>query len=443
MNRASDDLVGKIKTFLKSFRGFLIPGIGIKRWLVIIVLGTTLIGVGLGVVILEVYRNAPETWWLPILSAASLRVLPRIVRALIFGGLGIGLVAYGIWELNRTIVRPYLRPGESVVDTLRAHRQRDRGPKVVVIGGGHGLSALLRGMKAYTYNLTAVVSVADDGGSSGKLRKELGILPPGDLRNCLTALSDEEALLGQLFQYRFSQDGGLQGHSFGNLLISALADITGSFEQAVVESGKVLSVRGQVLPATLHDVHLEADIILPHTITEVRVQGESEIPKRFGRIRRVWLEPDNPPAFPKVIQAILAADLILIGPGSLYTSILPNLLVPDVAAAIRTSRAMKIYICNITTQPGETDGFDGYDHVNTLIEHVGEGLFGTVLCNSAFEQPISEGMDWIRIGRLEETGFEVFSGDLVDARNPGRHDSQKLGKLVMELLQEKTGPLVE
>jgi uncharacterized cofD-like protein len=362
---------------------------------------------------------------------------------LIFGGLGIGLVTFGIWEMNRAIIRPYIRPGESVVDTLRAHRQRERGPRVVVIGGGHGLSTLLRGMKTYTYNLTAVVSVADDGGSSGKLRKELGILPPGDLRSCLTALSDEEALLGQLFQYRFPQDGGLQGHSFGNLFISALAEITGSFEQAVAESGKVLSVHGQVLPATLHDVHLEADILLPHSITEVRVQGESEIPKRSGRIRRVWLEPDNPPAFPKVIQAILAADLILIGPGSLFTSILPNLLVPDVAAAIRASRALKILICNITTQPGETDGFDSKDHVTTLIDHVGEGLFDTVICNSSFDKKLPEGIDWIRNDRLESSAYDLYTGDLVDPVYPTRHEAQKLGRLIMELLQEKTGPLVE
>ncbi len=438
-----DSQKARLNDFLRSLKGFLVPGIGIKRWLVLILFGTTLIGIGLGVLILEVYRTAPDTWWLPILSAASLRVLPRIVRALIFGGIGIGLVSWGIWELNRSIIRPFLRPGKSVVDALRTDRQRERGPKVVVIGGGHGLATLLSGLKTYTYNLTAVVSVADDGGSSGRLRKELGILPPGDLRNCLAALSDEEALLGQLFQYRFPEDSGLQGHSFGNLFISALADITGSFEQAVAESGKVLSVHGQVLPATLKDVQLEADIILPHSTTEVRIHGESRIPSRSGRIRRVWLEPGSPPAFPKVIQAILGADLIIIGPGSLFTSLLPNLLVPDISEAIRASRAMKIYVCNITSQPGETDGFDCQDHVMTIIDHVGADLFHYVICNSSYEMKLPQGIDWIRFNPPAEATFEYLTADLVDPIHPTRHDAQKLGQVIIELLQEKTGPLVE
>ena len=435
-------MAGKNK-FLRNLKGFLIPGIGIKRWLVLILFGTTLIGVGLGVLILDVYRNAPDTWWLPVLSTASLRELPRPMRALIFGITGGGLLAVGIWELNRSLMKPFLKPGDNVVSVLRQHRQRDKGPKVVVIGGGHGLSTLLNGLKTYTYNLTAVVSVADDGGSSGRLRKELGILPPGDLRNCLAALSDDEALMGQLFQYRFPESGGLQGHSFGNLFISAMAEITGSFEEAIAESGKVLAVHGQVLPSTIHNVQLEADIQLPNLPTEVRVQGESRIPEGLGRIRRVWLEPGNPPAFPKVIQAILSADLIVIGPGSLYTSILPNLLVPDLADAVRASRAMKIYVCNITSQPGETDGFDCSDHIRAIIDHVGEGLFNTIVCNDLYEGKLPDGIDWVRIEEGIDPNYEVYATELVDSMNPSRHESQKLGQIIMELLQEKTGPLVE
>ncbi len=259
---------------------WLIPGMGVKRWLILILFGTTLLGVGLGILLLEIYRTAPDTWWLPALSWISLRILPRPLRAFIFGGIGVGAVLIGIYQLNRAIIRPFIRPGDRVASTLRKHRQRDRGPRVVAIGGGHGLATLLRGIKGYTNNITAIVTVADDGGSSGRLRQSLGTLPPGDIRNCLAALSNDEALLAQLFQYRFSAGTPeLDGHSFGNLFITALAEITGSFESAVAESGRVLAVQGQVLPSTLNDVRLEADVMLPHSSSEVRIQGESQIPE--------------------------------------------------------------------------------------------------------------------------------------------------------------------
>ncbi|MBE9474509.1 MAG: YvcK family protein, partial [Chloroflexi bacterium] len=325
--------------FRQSLR-WLTPGLGVKRWLLLVLFGTTLLGVGLAILILDVYRTTPETWWLPIISTASLRFLPRLLRAVIFGGLGVALIIVGIWGINRSLLAPFLKPGYKVVDALAGYRRRGRGPRIAVIGGGHGLSVLLRGLKAYSHNITAIVTVADDGGSSGRLRESFGILPPGDIRNCLAAMSNDEAMLAQLFQYRFPNgSSGLDGHSFGNLLISALTDITGSFEEAVAESGRVLSVSGRVLPSTLHNVQLVADVRLPHLISEVRVAGESQIPKSNGKVRRVWLEPNAPPAFPQAIRALLAADVIVIGPGSLYTSILPNLLVPDIADAIRSSRA--------------------------------------------------------------------------------------------------------
>ncbi len=429
---------------LSKLTVWLIPGIGVKRWLVLILAGTTLLGVGLGILILEIYRTAPDTWWLPVLSTASLRFLARPLRAFIFGGIGMGMIIYGIWKANSAIIRPFIRPGHHVADTLRMHKQRERGPRIVAIGGGHGLAALLRGLKAYTHNITAIVTVADDGGSSGRLRRELGILPPGDIRNCLAALSNDEALLGQLFQYRIaSGDASLEGHSFGNLFISALAEITGSFEEAVAESGRVLGVQGRVLPSTLQDVRLSADVLLPNTTLEVRVEGESKIPLSRGRIRRVWLEPSNPPAFPRAIHALLNADLIILGPGSLYTSILPNLLVPDLGEAVKSSRALKLLICNVATQPGETDGFSCGDHLRAIEEHLGSGLFELAIVNHQYQGKLPENVNWVKVDKDLDDDFPIYRADLIDNMHPWRHDSQKLAQVIMDLYSERTGPLVE
>jgi uncharacterized cofD-like protein len=423
---------------------WLIPGLGVKRWMIIILLGTTLLGVGLAVLVLEIYRTAPETWWLPILSFISLRSLSRPLRVLIFGGLGAGLVLFGIWGINRSLLAPFRQTGKPVLDQLTDHRRKERGPRIVAIGGGHGLATLLRGLKSYSYNITAVVTVADDGGSSGKIRRTQGIPPPGDIRNCLAALSNDEALMTQLFQYRFSDTNAeLDGHPFGNLFISALSEITGSFEEAVVESGKVLAVQGRVLPATLHDVRLVADMQLPHTIAEVRIEGESTIPKFPGDVHRVWLEPNNPPAFPQVIQAILAAEIVVIGPGSLFTSILPNLLVPDIAAAIQASRALKIYVCNVATQQGETEGYSVEDHITALNDHVGATIFDIVVINNNFEGQLQSSSDWVKTNQETESEYPVYRSNLVDHVQPWRHDSSKLARVIIDLYQERTGPLVE
>ncbi len=420
------------------------PGIGVKRWMVIILLGITLLAVGLAFALLEIYRTAPDTWWLPILSAASLRALSRPVRVVIFGGIGVGLLLLGIWGINRTLLAPYRRSGKPVLDELTDHRRKERGPRIVAIGGGHGLATLLRGLKSHSYNITAVVTVADDGGSSGRIRRTKGIPPPGDIRNCLAALSNDEALMTQLFQYRFTDTSAeLDGHPFGNLFISALSEITGSFEEAVVESGKVLAVQGRVLPATLHDVRLVADVQLPHNIAEVRVEGESTIPTFPGDVRRVWLEPNNPAAYPLAIQAILAADLIVVGPGSLFTSILPNLLVPDISAAVRASRALKIYVCNVATQPGETEGFTCEDHVKVISDHVGTTLFDIVVANDNYEAQLPAGTDWVKAAQEIEMEVPIYRADLVDTIQPWRHDSPKLARSLIDLYQERTGPLVE
>ncbi len=428
----------KIRQELRWFA----PGLGVKRWMALILAGTTLIGVGFAMLFLDVYRTAPDTWWLPSLSVAALRFLDRPLRVIIFGGIGIGSVLFGIYGLNRSLMRPFMRPGQAMVDTVSAYRRRERGPRVVVIGGGTGLSSLLRGLKVYTNNLTAIVTVADDGGSSGELRRSTGILPPGDIRNCLIALSNDEALLSQIFQYRFSSGAGLNGHSLGNLFITAMTDITGSFEEAVSEAGRVLAVEGRVLPATLHDVRLVATIHKPELGKDIQVKGESEIPKQGGIIRRVWLEPNNPHAFPPALQAILSADLIVIGPGSLYTSLLPNLLVPDLADAVRASRALKFFVCNVATQPGETDDYSCGDHVATVEKHLGGPIFDLVIVNNNTSPHLPDPIRWVTAEADLDQRYAVYQANLVDSENPWRHDSQRLGKAIVDLYNERTGPLV-
>lgn len=422
--------------------GWLTPGLGVKRWVFLILVGTTFIGLGFAVLVLDVYRTAPDSWWLPILSFLSLRFLARPLRAFIFGGIGLGLIWLGAWGLNQALLKPFVQPGRNILDTVSAYRKRERGPRIVVIGGGTGLSTLLRGLKTFSHNITAIVTVADDGGSSGELRQSMGILPPGDIRSCLTALADDETLMGQLFQYRFASGNGLSGHSLGNLLITALADLTGSFEEGIAESGRVLAVRGKVLPATLHDVRLVADIQLPDEVSEVTVRGESKIPKAAGRIRRVWLEPNNPLAYPPAVQAILNAELIIVGPGSLYTSILPNLLVPDLADALRVSRALKFYVCNVASQPGETDGYSCGDHVRNLEKHLGVRLFDMVISNGCYEGELPSDIQFVRTEPELQEEYSVYCTDLIDKEKVWRHDSLKLAQVVMDLFYERTGPML-
>jgi uncharacterized cofD-like protein len=268
------------------------------------------------------------------------------------------------------------------------------------------------------------------------------VLPPGDIRNCLAALSNDETLITQLFQYRFSgSENGMAGHSFGNLFISALSEITGSFEEAVAESGRVLSVHGRVLPATLHDVRLVADLSVPLTNSEVRVHGESKIPGSAGAVRRVWLEPNAPPAYPDAVNALLSADLIVLGPGSLYTSLLPNLLVPDLAAAIRNSAALKIFICNLATQSGETDGYACGDHIRALETHVGPGLFDMVISNRQSAGNLPDGSKWVLAEEGLEEQYALYRADLADPERPGHHNTTRLAQTLIDLLQERTGPL--
>lgn len=428
---------------LRSEAKWLSPGLGVKRWIVVMLTGITFMAIGLAMFILNFYRTAPSTWWLPLISALSLRFLDRPFRVVIFGGIGIAVILIGIVGLNRTILKPFVQPGTKLIDSVTAYRRRGRGPKIAVIGGGTGLATLLRGLKAYTNNLTAIVSVADDGGSSGELRKNVGILPPGDIRNCIAALSKDEELVTQLFKYRFSSGAGLEGHTVGNLLITALADITGSFEQAVAESSRVLAIEGSVLPATLHDVKLMADMRVSDNPNEVRIVGESKISQVHGAVGRVWLEPDNPLAYPPAIQAILSADLIVIGPGSLFTSIMPNLLVPDIADAIKSSRALKFYVANIATQVGETDDYSVDDHLSAIERHLGHKVFDLILTNN--NQPdvnLPEGVKWVTETEALKQDYAAYAADMVDNETPWRHESDKLARIVMDLFFDKTGPLL-
>jgi uncharacterized cofD-like protein len=438
----SKSVFKRIFAWIKSALRWFAPGLGFKRWGLIIILGTTLLGLAFAVVLIEVYRSSPDTWYLPLVSALSLRFLARPIRAVVFALGGILLIIVGVWGINRVLLRPYMRPGKHLFDTISSFQRLEKGAKIVVIGGGTGLSALLRGLRKHSSNITAIVTVADDGGSSGELRRKMGVLPPGDIRNCLTALSRDEELMTQVFQYRFGEGAGLNGHSLGNLLITALTDITGSFEEAVAESGRVLAVQGKVLPSTLHDVRLVAEVFLKEENKLVRIKGESEIPKAAGEVKRIWLEPNNPLAYPPTIQALLNADLIIVGPGSLYTSLLPNLLVPDIGEALRASRGLKFFVSNVATQPGETDGFTCGDHVREVEKYIGNNIFDFVVCNDNCYTELPEAINYVCVeDELKET-HPVYQANLVDEEAPWRHDSNKLADTIMDLFYERTGPII-
>ncbi|GAB4424966.1 MAG: YvcK family protein [Anaerolineae bacterium] len=427
------------------------PGLGLKRWLLPLLLGLVILGLGIGLFLRELYA---ATSYPPLLRLLLLQELPRWVRGAIFAAIGVGLTGFSLFQLNKLFLEAFI-PEQATVgyvaDQVYRHRRRPKGgPKVVAIGGGTGLSVLLRGLKHHTENITAIVTVADDGGSSGKLRRELGVLPPGDFRNCLAALADDEALTTQLFQYRF-RSGGLEGHSFGNLFITTMAELTGSFEEGLYQSGRVLNIRGSILPSTLEDVTLFAEVddgVQPRTEA-----GESAIPAANAPIERIYFEPDTPNAFPLAVQAILNADLIVAGPGSLYTSVIPNLLVGEIAEAIKTSEAPKIYICNVATQPGETDGYSLDDHVRAIDRHVsglrytagpfganaGESLFGYVLANNNLAHPIPPEMSHLAAVQPEippDCGYQVVGADVIDTQYPWRHSAVKLATELMNWFKQ-------
>jgi uncharacterized cofD-like protein len=322
-------------------------------------------------------------------------------------------------------------------------QQLNNGPHIVAIGGGTGMPVLLRGLRHYTRNITAIVTVADDGGSSGRLRRELGVLPPGDFRNNIAALSRDEALMTQLLQYRFGGNGfgngrsGLQGHAFGNLLIAALTGITGSFDEALLATQKVLAIRGQVMPATLEHVTLVADVLVKNGKTSMikRIRGESAIAKARGRIQTLMLEPAHIRAYPPAVRAIFQADLVVYGPGSLFTSILPNLLLPDLQGALGHSRAKKVYVCNIAVQPGETDDFTAKDHILALLQYIPANCLDHALVNSNLSINRKKGGgDTLFVSPVAHPDIPIHLADLVDEERPWRHDSSKLASAIISLL---------
>ena len=418
----------------KDLRMWLMPGMHVKRWLLLLFVGLLLMSLGASYVLREIYVTYTFPGYFYYLS---LQFLPRYVRGALFLVGSVGIVLVAIWQLSRSLLSVFVPTAreESLVSMIYNERFRRRGPRVVTIGGGTGMSTLLRGMKAYTGNLTAIVTVADDGGSSGVLRRELGIIPPGDVRNCIAALADTEPLMTKLFQYRFSQASGLEGHSFGNLFIAAMAEVTGSMEQGIRETSRVLAVRGQIVPSTLEDVTLWAV-----DSDGTRIVGESNITKNGAHIDEIYLEPENAHAYPDAITALRNADMIIVGPGSLFTSVLPNLLVKGIREALAASPALKVYVCNVATQHGETDHFGVKEHVATIERYVYPGLFHYVLANSNIAGPLPEAWSSAPVsvnGFASLESSRLVLADVVSEENRYRHDPKKLSAALIRLYYDR------
>ncbi len=421
---------------------WLIPGMRVKRWLFLVFVGVALIAVGIALLL--------NTGLLGQVEAGLMRLLQGIsptwdwLSGLLLVLLGIFSLGVGMRGLIHSITGALVPGGDKgLAESVYRRRGLAKGPKIVVVGGGTGLSTMLRGLKTYSENITAVVTVADDGGSSGRIRDELGILPPGDVRNTLVSLADTEPLMERLFQYRFSWGEGLHGHSFGNLFIAAMTDITGDFEEAIREMSKVLAVRGRVLPATLETVRLRA-----RYRDGEEVVGESRIPQEGRGIARISLEPEDASALPEALEAVREADIVILGPGSLYTSVIPNLLVHPIPQALADSEALKVYVCNVMTQPGETEEMTASGHVQALLDHAsGHPIVDCCLVN---DQRISkeQAESYAQQGayaiepdaeKLRSLGLRVETAPLLDAQDLVRHDPDKLARAIMDIMESTTG----
>ncbi len=401
------------------FMKWFYPGMRVKRWIFMAIWGLLMFGIGSALFTVE--------------GGFLLRLISLVI---LLGGL-FSLVSGVLLIIRSLLEAVFPDHNQDLVELVFQRRHLEKGPKIVAIGGGTGLSTLLHGLKQYTTNITAIVTVADDGGSSGRLRQEFDMLPPGDIRNCLVALADTEPLMQRLFQYRFAEDSALKGHNFGNLFITAMTKITGDFEQAVQASSKVLAIRGRVVPATNNKVRLVAE----HHDGSVTL-GETKISSSDVPIRRVYLEPSGCQPSAEAMEAIRNANAIVFGPGSLYTSIIPNLLVDHMVDAIVQSKGLKIYVCNVMTQSKETDGFRASDHVRALIAHTNPGLIQLCLVNTkpvpptlleryrteeAF--PVEADSD-----RIRELGYQVVAEDIISTENYVRHDPYKVAKLIVQLI---------
>ncbi len=435
--KRNGQLLDRVRLWLR----WLEPGLGVKRWVALMAGGIFLLSIG---VVLIVNFKLPEVLARGVVGAIEMvyivtgHALSPIAIGIVLFLAGLVIIVYGMRETVGAIVGVFLPRGDPrLVEMILQQRQLQRGPKIVVLGGGTGLSTLLRGLKRTSTNLTAIVTVFDDGGSSGRLRREQGVLPPGDIRNCLVALAEAEPLLTKLFTHRF-KGGELDGHSFGNLFIASMSQVTGDLETALKECSKVLAIRGRVLPTTLRDVTLCAEMSDGSV-----VEGESAITRAGGTIRRVFLRPDRVPPLGDALDAIADADLIVLGPGSLYTSVLPNLLVDEVVGALRRSRALKVYVCNVMTQQGETRGFRASDHARVLLEQGGRGLFDYVLINTRrprnqelLARYAQEGAEPVEpdVDAIRALGLHPVSEDLISEEELVRHDPRKIATVLLQLL---------
>ncbi|MBA2598725.1 MAG: YvcK family protein [Chloroflexota bacterium] len=428
-------------TIPRGWRTWLRPGMHVKRWAALFLLGTVLTGLAIAMGLVYSYRYVPFPGPVSgVVQALTLQFLPRELRFVIVFSVGIGFMVYGFYRFSRGLIMPVLahsKADKQLVQIVAEHRFGRRHPEVnvVALGGGTGLATLLRGLKQHELAITAIVTVADDGGSTGKIRSAYDIPAPGDIRNCLVALADDESLVSRLFQYRFNHAGSeLDGHSFGNLFITALTKVTGSFERAVIESASVLNIRGRVLPSTLANVRLDAELT-----NGTSIEGESNIQYKQAPILRMRLSPDDPAAYLPAVTAILNADLIVLGPGSLYTSIVPNLLVPDILRAVRASSAPRVYVMNVATQTGETDHFTALDHLEIIDKQLGSGKLDAVLINSNTASAAAIGPNLTIDPVLPDTlnhldpRIRVIARDMVSAQNPLRHDPEKLASALLEL----------
>jgi uncharacterized cofD-like protein len=440
-----------------NLRRWLTPGIGIKRWLLVVFTGLLLLAIAFAHFLRQIAPREVEPTGLAgiLIDILTLQFLPFFLRGFIAMSFGITLVVIGSYEAIRVLTGPLRSndPDQPLVELIYQKRFLARGPRIVAIGGGTGLSTLLRGLKEHTSNLTAIVTVADDGGSSGVLREELGIPAVGDIRNCIVALADAEPLMSEVLQYRFpapdgatASDGhGLGGHALGNLLIAAMTAVEGGdFEDGIRLMNRILAVRGQVLPVSPTPLTLHARLA-DGTV----VDGQSQIMRTEG-IDRVWITPDGVQASEDALAAIADAELVVLGPGSLYTSLLPSLLIPAIRDAVRHASAPRIFVCNVATQEGETTGYDLAAHFDAIVAHTGPDLVDVVLANNHFIPVTSLGLSAIVDGAppkavrlrwppVTQPAPRLILDDVIDPRNPHHHDPVRLAAAIIRALDGEVG----